>query len=265
MPLVLYDTQAEYDGVYKIRIRDPAHPKFGQKLSYTREAMARSKGPYDDTMTEYIDRFNVLISLFPTMAQSDRIIFAGSGLGFTLEPFIDAGFTNIWGLDNSTYINSIKGVEARGDVVIIDETFRNTPQLSVKLTQITGSNQFDWIVTESVLESYDDGAEMDEILDVAELGLFDGLPLSNIIHMVYPLPGIGIQFNRKTMFDWRAIRDEHSWVDYTRGFLAGLGMTADPGAYPIVGESPQFVPPALVTMQAEGGVFKLLGKDSELT
>ena len=135
----------------------------------------------------------------------------------------------------------------------------------MKLTQITGSNQFDWIVTESVLESYDDGAEMDEILDVAELGLFDGLPLSNIIHMVYPLPGIGIQFNRKTMFDWRAIRDEHSWVDYTRGFLAGLGMTADPGAYPIVGESPQFVPPALVTMQAEGGVFKLLGKDSELT
>ncbi len=265
MPLVTYDTQAEYDGVYKIRIRDPAHPKFGQKLSYNRESMARSKGPYDDTMTEYIDRFNVLTSLFPTMLPADRIIFAGSGLGFTLEPFLDAGYTNIWGLDSSTYINTIKATDARGDVVIIDEEFKNSGQLNAKLIAVTGANNFKWIITESVLESYADGSEMDDILNACEVGLTGGFPLSNIIHMVFPKPEIGAQFNRKTMLDWRAMANEHSWVDYTRGLLAGLGMTADPGAYPIIGESPQFVPPAIVTMQAEGGVFKLLGRDVELT
>jgi len=264
VPLVTYDTQAEYDGVYKIRIRDPAHPKFGQKLSYTREAMARSKGPYDDTMTEYIDRFNVLTSLF-SIGLTDRIIIAGSGLGFTLEPFLDAGYTNIWGLDSSTYINTIKATDARGDVIIIDEDFKNSGQLNAKLIAVTGANNFKWVITESVLESYADGAEMDDILNTAEVGLTNGEPLNQIIHMVYPIPEIGQQFNRKTMLDWRAMANEHSWVDYTRGLLAGLGMTADPGAHTIVGESPQFVPPALVTMQAEGGVFKLLGKDAELT
>lgn len=264
MPKVLYDTQAEYDGVYKIRIRDPAHPKFGQKLSYTREAMARSKGPYDDVMTEYITRAAQLTALFP-IGLTDRIIMAGSGLGFTIEAFKDLGFANIWGIDNSTYINSIKGTEARGDVEIIDETFRNTPQLSVKLTQVTGSNQFDWIITESILESYDDGAEMDEILDVAELGLEDGLPLSNIIHMIFPIPGIGIQFNQKTLFDWQAIRDTHTFVDYVRWKIATKGVTANSGAYDLTGPRVQFVPPALITMQAEHGVYKVLGKDAELT
>ena len=219
MALVNFDTQAEYDGVYRIRIRDPAHAKFGQKLSYTREAMARSKGPDDDNMTAYQERFDNLTALFP-LATGDRIIFAGCGLGFTLEPFIDAGFTEIWGLDNSTYIDDIKGDEARSDVEIIDETFRNTPQLSVKLTQVTGSNQFKWIITESVLEGYENGAEMDEILDVSELGLENGEPLSNIIHMVYPSPGVGLQFNQNTLAEWKAIRPAHTFVDYIRWIVA---------------------------------------------
>lgn len=219
MPKILFDTQAEYDGVYRIRMRDPAHPKFGQKLSYTREAMARSKGPYDDNMTAYIERFTNLTALFP-LGLTDRIIFAGCGLGFTIEQFIDGGFTNIWGLDNSTYIDAVKGAEARGDVTIINQQWKTSGQLSAKLTIATGSNQFKWIITESVLESYDDGAEMDEILDVSELGLEAGEPLSNIIHMVYPSPGVGLQFNLHTLAEWKAIRPAHTFVDYIRWIVA---------------------------------------------
>ncbi len=219
MAKITYNTQAEYDGVYRIRMRDPAHPKFGQKLSYTREAMARSKGPYDDNMTAYQERFDNLTALFP-LATADRIIVAGCGLGFTLEPFIDAGFTNIWGIDNSPYINGIKATEARGDVEIIDEQFTNSGSLNAALIATTGGNNFKWVITESVLESYDDGAEMDEILDVAEIGLTNGEPLDQIIHMVYPTPGVGLQFNLHTLAEWKAIRPAHSFVDYVRWIVA---------------------------------------------
>lgn len=219
MALVTYDTQAEYDGVYKIRIRDPAHAKFGQKLSYTREAMARSKGPYDDNMTAYQERFDNLTALF-SMATGDRIIFAGCGLGFTIEPFIDAGFTEIWGLDSSSYIDSVKATESRGDVEIIDEEFKNSGQLNAKLIAVTGANNFKWIITESVLESYEDGSEMDEILDAAEVGLTNGEPLDQIIHMVYPPPGVGLQFNQNSLAEWKALRPAHSFVDYVRWIVA---------------------------------------------
>jgi hypothetical protein len=220
MALVTYDTQAEYDGVYRIRIRDPSHAKFGQKLSYTREAMARSKGPYDDNMTAYQERFDNLTALFPSMATGDRIIFAGCGLGFTIEPFIDAGFTEIWGLDSSSYIDSIKATETRGDVAIIDEEFKNSGQLNAKLIAVTGANNFKWIITESVLESYEDGAEMDEIFDAAEVGITNGEPLSGIIHMVYPPPGLGLQFNQHSLSEWKALRPAHSFVDYIRWIVA---------------------------------------------
>jgi hypothetical protein len=219
MALVDFDTQAEYDGVYKIRIRDPAHAKFGQKLSYTREAMARSKGPYDDNMTAYQERFDNLTALF-SMATGDRIIFAGCGLGFTIEPFIDAGFTEIWGLDSSSYIDSIKATEARGDVEIIDEEFKNSGQLNAKLIAVTGGNNFKWIITESILEGYENGDDMDDILDAAEVGLTNGEPLDQIIHMVYPSPGVGLQFNQNTLAQWKAIRPAHSFVDYVRWIVA---------------------------------------------
>ncbi len=219
MALVDFDTQAEYDGVYKIRIRDPSHAKFGQKLSYTREAMARSQGPYDDNMTAYQERFDNLTALF-SMATGDRIIFAGCGLGFTIEPFIDAGFTEIWGLDSSSYIDSIKATESRGDVEIIDEEFKNSGQLNAKLIAVTGANNFKWIITESVLEGYENGTDMDDILDAAEVGLTNGEPLDQIIHMVYPSPGVGAQFNQNTLAQWKAIRPAHSFVDYIRWIVA---------------------------------------------
>ncbi len=213
MPKVPYVTQADWDAVYLIRIRDITHPKNGQKLSYSREAMARSKGPYDDNMTEYIDRVTELTALFP-IAVADRIIIGGCGFGFTVEAFIDAGFTNCWGIDDSGYIATNKAVEARGDVIIIGEKFKVTAQLSTKLNAETGANNFKWIITESILESYDDGVEMEEILDMAESGLTGGEPLTNIIHMVHVAPDIGPQFNQKTLAQWKAIRNTHSWVDY---------------------------------------------------
>jgi len=118
-----------------------------------------------------------------------------------------------WGIDDSGYIATNKAVEARGDVIIIGEKFKVTAQLSTKLNQETGANNFKWVITESILESYDDGAEMDEILDMAEAGLTGGEPLTNIIHMVHS-GDIDTLFNKKTLAQWKAIRPAHSFVDY---------------------------------------------------
>ncbi len=150
----------------------------------------------------------------------DRILIVGSAFGYLNQRFIDAGFLNVFGLDNSDDINNRKGAEMRADVANqhVHHDIRSGGQLRARLRQQTGDDEFDWIITESMLESYTD-PELSQILDACEAGL-TGTDLSHIIHQVttkertYPPdkdPYWG-PFNWKTIAEWNAIRPSHSWM-----------------------------------------------------
>ncbi len=161
-------------------------------------------------------RFRVLTTEF-NMGLTDRILIVGSAFGYLNERFFDAGFTNVFGLDNSDDINNRKGVEMRADVANrhVHNDIRSGGQLRARLRQQTGDDEFDWIITESMLESFD-GAELEQILDACEVGL-TGTDLSQIIHIVVTKedptsPGYDPAFNWKTIAEWNAIRPSHSWT-----------------------------------------------------
>lgn len=144
---------------------------------------------------------------------TDRIIVVGCGFGFLIEVLAGRGYTNTFGIDSSSDIESKKGVEASGDIVLVSEEMNGTGRVKAVLRQQTGDDEFDWIVTESVMESYDD-SDVQVICNVCEGGLYNTHTFANIIHMVFepPWPKFPGVFNEKTLAEWKAMRPAHTWV-----------------------------------------------------
>ena len=219
MPRVTYDNEADWLKVYKIRIRDASHPQHQQKIGYSRLAMARMTGPYDDDLTEFNNRVVGLTSNF-SIQTTDRILVGGCGLGFLIEAFKDAGYTECFGIDNSSHVASKRGVETRGDIVFVEDDIKGGGgRIKAAFRRDTGDDIFQWVISESVLESYED-AELGQLLDAAESVLDPTKPHSNIIHMVLTIESqVDPMFNQKTLAEWKAVRSTHSWFDYVRGVV----------------------------------------------
>lgn len=218
MPRVPYVTQADWDAVFLIRIRDASHPQHQQKISYGRLAAGRMTGPYDDDLTEFTTRVASLTRLFGIQAV-DRIMVAGCGLGYLLEAFKAAGCANCWGLDDSAYVDTSKTGESDDpDAIMSNADIKNVGQLTDDLIQETGGSDFTWVISESVLEGYDDGLEMASVLDNLEVLLEKNKSKLNIIHMIVTIEAsVDPMFNQKTLAAWKAVRPTHSWLDYVRG------------------------------------------------
>lgn len=222
MPRKTWNTQADWDarphGV-SCRIRDPQHPLFGQRVGYGRVWAQRFKGPYDDNLTEFNDMRDGILGAFPIQT-TDRILIAGCGFGFLVEAFHDAGFTETFGLDSSDHIDSNRATETRGDVIFIKDDMRGGGRVLAAFRRETGDDIFDWIISQLVLESYED-AEMTDLLDAAEVVLNPSQPTTNIIHAVMcvldpsrPDRSIDPLYNQKTLAEWKAIRPTHSFLCY---------------------------------------------------
>ncbi len=219
MPRVTYNDEADWRGVYEIKIRDHTHPLNGQKITYGRLWAQRCEEPSDDGLTRFNTRVTNLVSLF-SIQPADRIIVQGCGLGFLIEAFKSAGFPNCFGLDNSPHVSSLRSEHAQAETVLIERDINGGPPMRAQLAIQTGGDTFDWVITESVVESYED-AELAELMDSAEEVLDPAHNEDHIIHMVMvvrdptrPDKSIGPQFNQKTLAGWKAIRPAHSWVDY---------------------------------------------------
>lgn len=188
---------------------------------------------YDSFMDKdriFTKRFEVLTEAF-VMGLTDRILIVGSAFGYLNQRFIDAGYVNVFGLDDSDDIDNRKGVEMRADVANkhIKHNIRSGGQLRARLRQQTGDDEFDWVITESMLESYTD-PELSQILDACEVGLFNGTDQSHIIHIITtkereyagppddPDPYNPI-FNWMTIAEWNAIRPSHSWTGPDAGWV----------------------------------------------
>lgn len=224
MPKVNFKTESDWLEVYREQIRDVSHPQNGQWVGYGRLWAQRSMGPYDDELTRFNVRVAGLTSNFP-IQKADRILIQGCGLGFIIEAFKSASYPNAFGIDNSPFVASKRAVEAHVDTIFIEDDVKGGAAVKTSLRNGTGDDIFDWVISESMLESYED-AELKDLLDAAEAVLDPTKPLTNIIHMVMsvqdpakPDQSIGPQFNQKTLAEWVAMEPDHSWYDYVRGVV----------------------------------------------
>jgi 2-polyprenyl-3-methyl-5-hydroxy-6-metoxy-1,4-benzoquinol methylase len=172
-------------------------------------------GPYDDNLTEFNNRVAGLVRNF-SIRSSDRILVEGCGLGFIIEAFKSAGYPNCFGIENSPHVVAIKDTEADLNTVVVESDTRGGEALKTELTSKTGDSSFDWVITESLLESYDD-ADLNGLLEAAEEALAKTKPNTNIIHMVLTTEAqVDPMFNQKSLAEWVAVRSTHSWYDYVR-------------------------------------------------
>ena len=218
MPRKAWVTEKDFQDAYSIKIRDPSHPQFGQTVFYGRLWAQRCEGRYDDTLTRFIRRRSDLVRVF-SIGTTDRILIGGSGFGFLVDAFHDAGFSNTWGIDDSLHISTERSTETRSGTGFVEDEFLGVETIRTKLDTETGGRTFKWVITESLMESYED-AEMGTLLDAGENFLDSAFTNANIIHLVQsvlrdgtPDSHIDPIYNQKSLSQWKAVRPSHSWVD----------------------------------------------------
>jgi hypothetical protein len=163
----------------------------------------------DNPGNEIHRRADALISLGIGLAHRIVVLGCGPG-GFLIEAFKQRGRPNCWGVDSSPWVESRKSI-AQGDVVWLNANF--TGNIGNAMRTLTGDNDFDWVITESVLESYID-SEITVGLNACEGLRFPQTPMSQIVHLVFtpPFDEPGL-FNEKTMAQWKAMRPTHTWMN----------------------------------------------------
>lgn len=211
-------TDAEWRHFYKIRDGRPGSPTLGQRLQgYGREYYRILNYSDTDHLKSFRRRWANLIASFPGIQPNDRVLVVGAAFGFLIEAAKEAGYPNVWGLDNSPDVEARKGVEAAPGIIIVNADVRGIGgQVRNTLRQLTGDDQFDWVITEDMASCYSD-AEVQSMAPLLENLLFAGRPASNVIHVTSCLregeTRSDLLLTWHTLAEWRALVPSHSWAD----------------------------------------------------
>ncbi len=218
MPLRTWDTKADWDAAYSIRLEryTGGHPNTRPELrgNYERRALFNPTIPQLDHVTPEWERILTHFG-WPT---STAICIIGVGFGWAIEYLNSQGFTDVWGVDPSLYIQGAKdetdpadntkrslvaarvhnaNVPTPGEInrFLRDAGHRNGP---------AGETPFDVCVTERVLTSLTDAEAMwlsAEIRnkDVVKAG-------GRVVHIESPLhQGSHPGYNWKSLAGWKAL------------------------------------------------------------
>lgn len=197
---------------YRTLVVDRASPRFGQLLTYGR-AYAENAG---DTLTDDLTLYEYRVFRLRVrwnFKRTDRILVLGCGFGFLIDVFRKEGFPNVFGLENSPWIwDNMKREKDPATVIVrADIRQRSLGPLHRQLRKFTGGCYFDWVLTEGVLESYED-EELPLLLDRSEVFLNPVHPEVRVIHMVAVNRDLDPVYNLKTPAEWEAVRPTHSWI-----------------------------------------------------
>lgn len=129
-----------------------------------------------------------------------RLLIVGCGYGWTMEALEDLGYTNVWGSDPSTYIQSRKATETRsatqsrvraeGISIAADRTALKT----------VAGGSFSGVVTEQVLESLPDSEAISFAGNVADMLS----PGGTILHLIEQ-SGDDPDYNFKQLSQWEVL------------------------------------------------------------
>ena len=208
MPRVTWSTRADWLNFYRIVMPD------GSTVTYGDDRLWSGDNPQNEVWA----RANALRAFIMANggANADRILVVGAGMGFLVETLKLVGFTNVFGLDNSPFVQGKKATVAPNVVLVNSDFTGSVNSLRNALNTATGGRTFQWIITESMLESFTD-QECTVILGQGPNLLANGVPNSHIIHLVYEppftyLPG-SPTFNEHTMAQWKALAPTHTWMN----------------------------------------------------
>lgn len=209
-------TETEWRQFYRVRASRAGavqEPGGGWILGYGKEYLTAGD-PTRDHLAQFRERWSALTTHYP-IGLFDRVLVVGCGFGYLMDAAHEAGFANVWGIDSSPYVAARKGIESSGSTVIVEADIRGVGgQLKNTFRQLTGDDEFDWIITEDVVSCYrtDDAEGANQnVLNLAPLLdtlLFRGLPdTPRVIHMtsVAREPGIGgdSALTWLTLQEWR--------------------------------------------------------------
>jgi hypothetical protein len=218
--------QATFDSVYRVRIRDPAHPDHGDLVNrwkhYSREGMTRLFDPYlqnPGVMVGYERRWANLTSRV-TIPTTDRILVVGCAFGWLIEAAKAAGWPNVYGIDNSPHISNVAGTpgqtEVAGGTVLVQEDFTGGGAVRNALRQATGDDEFHWLICEDVDSSFSDAEITGVVVPTLESALYSSEPESQIVHLVSCKHG-GIDGNPlvywRTLAEHALLAPTHTWID----------------------------------------------------
>lgn len=200
---VAWTARADWFKFYRITLPNGTVVTYGDDRTWSGDVAANEVWP----------RANALKAL--GMLPAHRILIVGAGMGFLIETLKLVGLPNVWGLDNSAWCQARKAT-VNANVVLINADFTGSANsLRNTFNTATGARTFDWIVTESVLESFND-ADVGIIVAQGPNLLANGVPASRCVHLVYTPPfnaELAGLFNEKTMAQWRAMAPAQTWMN----------------------------------------------------
>lgn len=167
----------------------------------------------DGTLTWFNRRRDALISQYG-ITPADRILIGGAALGFLIQSFHAAGYTNCWGIDDSPLITQGHPDVVDG-VILISERVQPGGRIKNILRQQTGDDVFDFIITEDVLPCMTDA----EILSEQILTACDAIKTdanSKVIHIVTEKQN-DLQHARHPLINWKYMQEWRDFLD-TNGF-----------------------------------------------
>lgn len=212
-----------YDANYRIQFG-------GQTIHYGREFAKRVMDRHTEELTFYIDRWTKLkrLSWWRNLERRD-ILFIGCGFGFLMEVATDDGYSSMFGLDTSTWINTAKNTETRNDIrPKIHNIDVTSLTVEADLLLATGKARFDVVITEDVVTDFLDDKGLVSFLNAVEALLKPGTQSNRIVHMVTVKAANPITFQEPTLrwltlSDWVTKRPSHTWYDVPNGlFVEGV-------------------------------------------
>lgn len=214
MPVKTWDTKADFDGAYSIRLdrhREDDPSLAGQPAGhYDRRTLFSTTVPALNSIGR---EWENIVAHF-NWPLTTSILVVGCGFGWSVEHLQAVGYVNSWGTDPSLYIQADKdtidpadGVKRSLDPTRIHDADVSKPNNSGQLILATvgAGNRFDVIISERVLTSLTDAEAVSFRNDLDEMRAD---PSGVIIHIELPgVPGPGNDplMNWKTLADWKTL------------------------------------------------------------
>ncbi len=218
MPRKTWGTKADFDDAYSIRLEryTGGHPNTRAELrgNYERRALFSPSIPQLDYVTPEWERILAHFG-WPT---STSICIIGTGFGWAIEYLNSVGFADVWGVDNSAYIQGAKdeidpadGVKrslvaarVRNENMVVPGDVKRFLRNSGHRNGPGGEEPFDVVVTERVLSSLEDSEATFLSGQIRTMNVVKAT--GTVLHLEEPPPReVDLSFNWHTAAEWKAL------------------------------------------------------------
>jgi hypothetical protein len=176
--------------------------RLGEVISYGREFIdLQWPGMFEARWANLVRDF--LIQSF------DTVLVVGCGCGYLIKAAHDAGFPNVWGVENCTAM--MTDVPDGVEIAQVDFTQSGVGQAKQIIKNVTGQATFSFVISEDFAPGFTD-QEVVVGSNVEAGWLTNNLPQANVINMVTEAPISDTRWNSKTLEEWKALVPNQSWV-----------------------------------------------------